>query len=61
MRLKIKPDKTYLDGLKMYKEEIVYVQRDEFGDKVREQYHPFSNAKKEKKITFLGELEEAPF
>lgn len=61
MRLKIKPDKIRADGLKFYKEEIVFRLRDDFGDVVREQYHPFSNAKKEKKITFICEMEEAPF
>lgn len=61
MRVKVKPTKHYADGLKIYKEEIVFRLRDDFGDIVREQYHPFSNAKKEKKVTFVCEMEEAPF
>lgn len=61
MRLKIKPEKVFLHNNKFYKEEIVFVMRDDFGDVLREQYHPFSNAKKEKKRTFLFEAEEAPF
>lgn len=61
MRLKIKPPKTRIVDNKIYLDEMVFRLRDDFGDVVREQYHPFSNAKKEKKTTLVGTVEDAPF